>query len=108
MKQWPKPPLQLIKDSMKKDLNSPLSLKNFSFKNTFIGEWKNFLFFLFLMFMTWSYFHDTAVCRELIENKAEVCTEYLNNQQLNVSLINYGDSWENNQSSIPCLIPPNS
>ncbi len=110
MKKYPKPPLELVKDSMKEDLNSPLALKNFSFKNTFIGDWKNFLFFLFLMFMAWSYFYDTEQCRELIENKAQVCTEYLNNviqnNQLNLDPNYYGETWEDNQPNLANIIPP--
>lgn len=113
MKKYPKPPLELVKDSMKKDLNSPLTFKNFSFKNTFIGDWKKFLFFVFLMFMSWSYFHDTAECRELIENKEEICREYLsynafNDNQLNLYPVDYGRTGEDNQRDISNFISPNS
>lgn len=103
-----KPVMELIKDSMKKDLNSPLSLNNLSFKKTFIGEWKNFFTFVILMFLTWGYFHDTAECRELIENKEVVCADYQCKIINSNSLLAYDETWKNNKSGVASFIPPNS
>lgn len=103
-----KPFSELIKDSMKKDLNSPLTLNNFSFKKTFIGEWKNFFMFVILMFLAWGYFHDTAECRELIENKEEVCAQYqcrvINSNPIPI----YNETWRDNKPRVTSYVSPNS
>jgi len=67
-------------DVIKKDHNKPLSLSNFSLKKTFIGDWKSFLIFLLLMFLVWSYAHDTKACREMMENLDEICVQYMSTQ----------------------------
>lgn len=109
MRNTTKPALELIKDSMKKDLNTPLTLENFSFKKTFIGDWKNFFIFILLMFMAWSYFHDTNECRQIIENIDEICLEHVSNinlqNQLNPTILNDGDPWNYNQPDQPSYIP---
>lgn len=113
MKSTHLPVAQLIKDSMKKDINNPLTFKNFSLKKTFIGEWKNFFIFVLLMFLVWSYMHDTKECREVLENIGEICTEYLaisNNPNINVNYLGGENgtriTWQNNQSGISSIIPP--
>ncbi len=58
---------------LKKDESKPFSLSNFSLKKTFIGDWKQFGTWILLMFIVWSYAHDTQRCRDLIENIDEVC-----------------------------------
>ncbi len=67
-------------DVLKKDINKPLSIKNFSLKKTFIGDWKSFFIWMLLMYLVWSYAHDTQVCRELIENFDQICRERLNSR----------------------------
>lgn len=61
---------------LKKDSSKPLSIKNFSLKKTFIGDWKQFGTWILLMYIVWSYAYDTKNCRELIENTEEYCMNY--------------------------------
>ena len=50
-----------------------------NWKNTLLGPnfWKNFLWFVIIIFLAWSYLHDTQSLREFQENvnihKAEWC-----------------------------------
>lgn len=82
---------------VKKDLTKPLTLGNLSLKKVFVGDWKSFLIWIFIMFMAWSYFHDTAECRALIENFPQECSEWYEgdgrlgyyDQLLNLEQYNY-------------------
>ncbi len=106
---------------IKKDAKKPLSISNFSLKKSFIGDWKSFLIWILLMFLVWSYAHDTQACRELIQDIDNVCRERLNAQ----SEVWFNDDYLNeikfvgddngriegggyNQPGSPNLIPPNS
>lgn len=117
MKKTNKPALELIKDSMKKDISKPLNFNNLSIKKIIIGDWKSFFIFIVLMFLIWSYVNDTRECRALIENIDEVCTEYLNTQtQINSPQVNLNEEYpdvrgitrRSYQQEVSCSIPPNS
>ena len=65
-----------IINSMKKKEELPLNWGNFSFKKTFIGNsWSKFFWWILIMFLVFSYQHDTQACREMIENIDEICIE---------------------------------
>jgi len=91
MKPRKKPVIELIKDSMKKDITKPLNFKNISIKSLIIGDWKNFFIFILIMFLAYGYANDTAACRELIEDTARVCMEFMTDNpqfELNTGDIN--------------------
>ena len=104
---------------LKKDETQPFSLSNFSLKKTFIGDWKQFGTWILLMFIVWSYAHDTQSCREVIENIDEVCMNKsfqisIQGQSSNydIDLIfdggengNTNNSWSRNQSISSNTIP---
>lgn len=60
---------------LKKDASKPFSIKNFNLKKTFIGDWKQFLTWMLLMFLVWSYAHDTQACRDMIEDIDMICIQ---------------------------------
>ena len=76
-------------DIIKKDPQKPLSVSNFSFKKSFIGDWKKFGAWALLMFLVWSYAHDTQGCREMIENIDEICMQWQEQQTLSMSNVDY-------------------
>lgn len=108
-------------DVLKRDINKPLSLTNFSIKKTFIGDWKGFFIWALLMYLVWSYAHDTQVCRELIQNIDQICLEraalgpdaWFNGAPLD-EIKFLGDNngrleeWGYNQPSFSGTIPPDS
>lgn len=57
---------------IKKDLNKPFSLDNIHWKHLTIRDWNNLIFLVIfvslMLFGTWVYKHDLAVCVDIIEN----------------------------------------
>ncbi len=102
---------------LKKDESQPLSFRNFSLKKTFIGDWKKFGTWILLMYLVWSYAHDTQGCREMIGDIDQICIKHM--QQLSMANIatdtqlnlNWGEngntnnSWSRNQSISSDTIP---
>lgn len=57
----------------KKDMGKPFSSDNINWRNLLIGgSWKSFFWIVaglcILLFIVWSYAHDTEECRKLLEN----------------------------------------
>jgi len=72
---------------IKKDSSKPISISNLSLKKSFIGDWKSFLIWILLMYLVWSYAHDTQACRDFMENLDEMCSIHINS----LSYSQYGD-----------------
>ena len=58
---------------LKKNPEEPLSIKNFSLKKAFIGDWKQFFTWIILMIMVFSYIYDIKSCAEMRKNIDEIC-----------------------------------
>ncbi len=106
---------------IKKNSDEPLSVKNFSLKKTFIGDWKSFAIWIILMFLVWSYTHDTASCREFMADIDKMCAvhmgqiQYTASAQINFDELNItggedraGISWSGNQQGSSYTIPADS
>lgn len=67
---------------VKKDLTQPWSLQNCNWKNLILGgSWWNFLTTMFilglLLFIIYAYKHDTALCREVLQNPLQYCGDII-------------------------------
>lgn len=62
---------------IKKDITKPLTFDNINWKHLTIKSWSNLfvliLIFGLLAFGVYAYQHDTAECREIIENPCDYC-----------------------------------
>jgi hypothetical protein len=69
-----------IVNPIRKDIDKPLTKDNIHWKRLLIGDWSRFIstlvFILLILLVSWSYSHDTAECRDVIENLGEYCEEY--------------------------------
>lgn len=55
-----------------KNVRQPFSLTNINWKNFLLGgNWWNLIMVVLILFVVWSYHHDTADCRELIDNPCD-------------------------------------
>ncbi len=119
MRDKSKTSIELIQASIKKNPNQPLTWKNWSFKKTFVGDsWGKFWWWVLIMFLAWSYYHDTQACRETLENIDDICMQWMETQtfldtygnDLNTQIEGNGTTytWEGDQQELPNTISSNS
>jgi|TARA_R100000093_G_scaffold71653_1_gene48215 hypothetical protein len=64
---------------IKKDLDKPYSRDNIHLKRLLIGDWNKLIglvvFVVFLLLLSFAYYHDTSECRAIIESPCDYCVE---------------------------------
>ena len=53
------------------ELGEPFEWKKIKWYNALVGDWTKLLVFISLLFLAWSYYHDTQAIREIYQNPCE-------------------------------------
>ncbi len=75
----------------------PFAFKKINWRNLIIGDWTKMLFLIAIMFLAWSYGHDTIVIREIYEDP---CIFVEKNQQACTDIKRYNPGFTLNQSTL--------